>query len=41
MNPVNKALRYIEAHFTRDVTLEEIAAIGGVSRYPCRERLAP
>ena len=33
MNPINKALWYIEAHFTRDVTLEEIAAIGGVSRY--------
>lgn len=33
MNPVNKALWYIESHFARELTLEEIAGIGGVSRY--------
>lgn len=33
MNPVNKALWYIESHFAREISLEEIASIGGVSRY--------
>lgn len=33
MNPVNKALWYIESHFAREMSLEEIATIGGVSRY--------
>ena len=33
MNPVGKALWYIESHFSADLTLEEIAALGGVSRY--------
>ncbi|MPY86816.1 MAG: helix-turn-helix domain-containing protein [Luteitalea sp.] len=33
MNPVGKALWYIESHFAGDVSLEEIASIGGVSRY--------
>jgi AraC family transcriptional regulator len=33
MNPAQKALWYIESHLTRELTLDEIAAIGGVSRY--------
>jgi len=33
MNPVNKALWYVESHFAREMSLEEIATIGGVSRY--------
>jgi AraC family transcriptional regulator len=33
MNPVNKALWYIESHFGNSITLEEIAAVAGVSRY--------
>jgi AraC family transcriptional regulator len=33
MNPVNKALWFIESNFGRDITLEDIASIGGVSRY--------
>src|SRR3569833_2165782 len=33
MNPVGKALWYIESHFSAQLSLEEIAEIGGVSRY--------
>jgi AraC family transcriptional regulator len=33
MDPVGKALWFIESHFAGDITLEEIAAAGGVSRY--------
>jgi AraC family transcriptional regulator len=33
MNPAQKALWYIESHLARDLNLDEIAAIGGVSRY--------
>src|SRR3954467_14063714 len=33
MNPAQKALWYIESHLARDLDLDEIAAIGGVSRY--------
>jgi AraC family transcriptional regulator len=33
MNPVGKALWYIENHFAGDVSLDDIAKIGGVSRY--------
>jgi len=33
MNPVGKALWYIESHFAGEITLEEIAGVGGVSRY--------
>lgn len=33
MNPVNKAIWYAERHFTRDVTLDEIAAAAGVSPF--------
>jgi AraC family transcriptional regulator len=33
MNPVGKALWYIESHFSSELSLEEIARIGGVSRY--------
>ena len=33
MNPVGKALWYIESHFAEEITLDEIAAVGGVSRY--------
>jgi AraC family transcriptional regulator len=33
MNPVGKALWYIESHFAGDITLEEIATASGVSRY--------
>src|ERR1700682_1153540 len=33
MNPVGKALWFIESHFGQAVSLDEIAAVGGVSRY--------
>jgi AraC family transcriptional regulator len=33
MHPVAKALWFIESHFAGEITLEEIAAIGGVSRF--------
>jgi AraC family transcriptional regulator len=33
MNPVNKALWFIETHFSREITLNEIASVAGVSRY--------
>jgi AraC family transcriptional regulator len=33
MNPVNKALWYIESHFAEEITLDEIAQISGASRF--------
>jgi AraC family transcriptional regulator len=33
MSPVGKALWFIESHFAGDITLDEIANVGGVSRY--------
>ena len=33
MNPVAKALWFIESHFTEDLTLDDVASAGGVSRY--------
>ena len=33
MNPAQKALWYIESHLAGPLTLDEIAAIGGVSRF--------
>lgn len=33
MNPVNRALWFIESHFVGDITLEDIAGVSGVSRY--------
>lgn len=33
MNPVGKALWFIESHYASDITLEDIAEAGGVSRY--------
>jgi AraC family transcriptional regulator len=33
MNPAQKALWYIESHLARALTLDDIAAIGGVSRF--------
>ena len=33
MNPVNKALWYVERHFTREITLDEIASAAGVSPF--------
>jgi AraC family transcriptional regulator len=33
MDPVGKALWYIEAHFAGEMTLDDIAAVAGVSRY--------
>ncbi len=33
MNPVNKALWFIESHYGREITLEEMASVAGVSRY--------
>ena len=33
MDPVGKALWFIESHFAGDITLEEIAEAGGVSRF--------
>jgi AraC family transcriptional regulator len=33
MNPVAKALWYIESHFAQEMTLDDIAGVCGVSRY--------
>ena len=33
MNPVGKALWYIESHFAEEITLEDIAEVSGVSRF--------
>ena len=33
MNSVETALWFVESHFASDITLEEIAAIAGVSRH--------
>jgi AraC family transcriptional regulator len=33
MNPVDKALWFIESHFTEELTLDDVADAGGVSRY--------
>jgi AraC family transcriptional regulator len=33
MNPVGKALWFIESHFASEITLDEIANVAGVSRY--------
>ena len=33
MNPAQKALWFIESHFAEALTLDEVAAIGGVSRF--------
>src|SRR3954467_9125543 len=33
MNPAQKALWYIESHLANALTLDEIAAVGGVSRF--------
>jgi len=33
MNPVGKALWYIDSHFAGAITLEEIAKVSGVSRF--------
>ena len=33
MNPVGKALWFIESHFARETTLDEIGKVAGVSRY--------
>ncbi|HEY0567659.1 MAG TPA: AraC family transcriptional regulator, partial [Xanthobacteraceae bacterium] len=33
MNPAEKALWFIESHLAGPLTLDEIAAIGGVSRF--------
>jgi len=33
MDPVGKALWFIESHFAREITLDEIATVGGVSRF--------
>jgi AraC-like DNA-binding protein len=33
MNPVNRALWFIESNFSRDITLDDIADVAGVSRY--------
>ena len=33
MNPVGRALWYIESHFSGELSLEEIATMGGVSRF--------
>ena len=33
MDPVRKAVWYIEGHFTGEMTLEKIAGVAGVSRF--------
>ena len=33
MNPVAKALWFIESHLDKDITLDDVAEAGGVSRF--------
>jgi len=33
MNPAERALWFVESHFAREISLDEVAAVGGVSRY--------
>lgn len=33
MNPAETALWFVESHFAREISLDEVAAVGGVSRY--------
>jgi len=33
MNPAEKALWFVESHFARDISLDEVATVAGVSRY--------
>src|SRR6202158_4987371 len=33
MNPAQKALWYIESHLADELTLDEIAGVGGISRF--------
>jgi AraC family transcriptional regulator len=33
MNPAEMALWFVESHFASDISLDEVAAVGGVSRY--------
>jgi AraC family transcriptional regulator len=33
MNPVARALWFVESHFTEEITLDDVARAGGVSRY--------
>ena len=33
MNPVSKALWYLESHFAEEITLDDVARVAGVSRY--------
>ena len=33
MNPVEKALWYVESHFAQEITLDDVANVAGVSRY--------
>src|SRR5277367_5995728 len=40
MNPVSKALWFIENHFAEELTLDDVAKIGGVIR-ALRERIRP
>lgn len=33
VNPIARALWFVESHFAREITLDEVAAVAGVSRY--------
>jgi AraC family transcriptional regulator len=33
LNPIARALWFIESHFAQDITLDDVAAVAGVSRY--------
>ncbi len=33
MNPAERALWFVESHFASDISLDEVSAVGGVSRY--------
>jgi AraC family transcriptional regulator len=41
MNPAQKALWFIESHLAGELTLDEIAGIGGVSRFHMCGRSPP
>jgi len=40
VNPVARALWYIESHFAEEITLDDVANVAGVSRYHLPEHSA-
>ena len=40
MNPVDKALWFIESHFGRPISLDEVARVAGMSRHHLSRRFS-